>query len=101
MNNQTRADQPGAATWMGGLAMRPLFVGAALVVALVGALVYAAVVMGAPVPVVGQIALILLATGSGSLLLSAAVVQWGGARLGSLRLRFTLVYGLGLLVALV
>ncbi len=79
---------------------QPLFVGAALVLAVGAALIYAALVMGAPLSEIGSIALILLGSGSGSLLLSAAAVRWGGGHLGSLRLRFALAYGAGLLVAL-
>jgi signal transduction histidine kinase len=71
------------------------------VLALVAALAYAELVMGAPRQDVEQIALILLGSGAGSLLVSMAVIRWGSGRLGSLRLRFALAYGLGLLVALV
>lgn len=79
---------------------RPLFVGAALALAVVAALVYAGVVMGAPANEIVQIAVVLSGTGAGSLLLSAATVRLGGGRLGSLRLRFALAYVAGLLVAL-
>jgi signal transduction histidine kinase len=80
---------------------RPLYVGAALVVGVVAALVYAAAVMGAPRSDVQQIALILSLSGAGSLLASAAIVRWGAGLLGSLRLRFALAYGMGLAVAVV
>ena len=83
------------------MSRRPVLVAAALALALVAALVYAELVMGAPRRDVEQIALILLGSGAGSLLVSTAVIRWGSGRLGSLRLRFALAYGLGLLVALV
>jgi len=83
------------------MSTRPLLVGAALVGAVVAALVYAGAVMGAPRKDVEQIAVILSLSGALSLLLSAAILRWGSGRLGSVRLRFALVYGLGLGVAIV
>lgn len=79
---------------------RPLLLGLVLVLAVVVALVFAQVVMGAPRSDLEQLALLLSISGAGSLLLGAAAVRWGSGRLGSLRLRLVLAYGVGLLVAL-
>jgi signal transduction histidine kinase len=81
---------------------RPLIVTAAvLMLALVGALVYARAGMGAPSSDVQALAVLLAASGAGSLLLGAAAVGWATGHLASLRLRLLLGFGLGLLVVLV
>ena len=80
---------------------RPLAGLIALAVGLAAALLYAVYVMGAPRRDVEQIAVILAASGGGSLLLSTLVMHWGGGRLASLRLRLALAYGIGLFVVLV
>ena len=82
------------------MSARALLVGAALVLAVGAALVLAAVVMGAPRADIEQLGLVLSLSGAGSLLLGAALVRWGGGRVGTLRLRLALAYGTGLLVAL-
>ena len=73
-DGQRRAGQPRRHDWAGqGAVSRPLFIGTALVLGIVAALVYAAVVMGAPPREIEHIAVILLTTGAGTLLLSAAL----------------------------
>jgi signal transduction histidine kinase len=57
--------------------------------------------MGAPTMDVLALAVLLPASGIGSLLIGAAAVGWAHGRLPSLRLRLLLGYGLGLLVVLV
>lgn len=82
------------------MAARPLVVGAVLVAAVVAAVLVADMVMGATRADVEQLALIISASGAGSLLLGGLALRWGAGRLGSLRLRLALAYGIGLLVAM-
>jgi signal transduction histidine kinase len=63
-------------------------------------LVYAQSGLGAPAADVQALALLLAATGAGSLLVGAAVLGWVASHVGSLRLRLLIGYGLGLLVML-
>jgi two-component system, OmpR family, sensor histidine kinase SaeS len=57
--------------------------------------------LGAPPPDVQQLALILLVSGAGSLLLGAALMRWGGRRWASLRLRLALAWIAGVAIAAV
>src|ERR1700694_4673895 len=86
-----------------GGAMRntPLLVGGTLLVAIVVALVVAERIVGAPRHDLELLALFLTVSGVLSLLLGALVIRWAGGRIGSVRLRLALAYGVGVLVALV
>src|SRR6202165_1806070 len=85
-----------------GGAMRntPLLVGGTLLVAIVVALVVAERIVGAPRHDLELLALFMTASGVLSLVLGALVIRWAGSRIGSVRLRLALAYGVGLLVAL-
>src|ERR1700682_2876836 len=78
----------------------PLLVGGTLIVAIVAALVVAEWIVGAPRRDLELLALFLTASGVVSLVLGALVIRWAGSRIGSVRLRLALAYGVGLLVAL-
>lgn len=80
---------------------RPLLVGAVFALALVGALLFAGIVMEAPRADVEALARLLSISSAGSLLAGTAVVHWGGGRLRSLRLRLLLAYTAGLVVVCV
>jgi len=87
---------------MSELTARPLLTGAAVVViAVAGALLFAQAGMRAPSADIQALALLLTASGAGSLIVGSAAVGWIGGRLPSLRLRLLLAYGLGIVVVLV
>jgi signal transduction histidine kinase len=77
----------------------PVFAGVVLLLTIIGALVLAERVMGAPRQDVEQLAVFLSLSGLGSLLVGAGVVAWANIRLGSLRTRLAIAFGAGLLVA--
>jgi signal transduction histidine kinase len=79
----------------------PLLVGATLLVAIVAVLVVAERIVGAPRSDLELLAVFLTASGVLSLVLGALLIRWAGGRIGSVRLRLALAYGVGLLVALV
>ena len=56
--------------------------------------------MGAPRQDLEQLAIFLTVSGLGSLVIGAAAVAWANHRLGSLRTRLSIAFGVGLLVAL-
>src|SRR4051794_14511621 len=72
--------------------------GVALVAATGAGLLFAALVMRAPPEDVGQLALILVASGAVSLIAGGALVRWSGTRRHGLRLRLAALYGAGLVV---
>ncbi|MFN0074621.1 MAG: sensor histidine kinase [Chloroflexota bacterium] len=76
-------------------------VGAVLVLAVVGALLYVQIVMGAPAADVEQLGIFLSASGAASLLLGTLIIRWAQGWIGGLQLRLMLAYVVGLLVALV
>src|SRR5207237_9851477 len=78
----------------------PLLVGATLLVAIIVVLVVADRIVGAPRRDLELLALFLTISGILSLLLGALGIRWAGGRIGSVRLRLALAYGVGLLVAL-
>lgn len=78
----------------------PLLVGGTLLIAIVAALVVAERIVGAPRRDLELLALFLTASGVLSLVFGALVIRWAGSRIGSVRLRLALAYGVGLLVAL-
>ncbi len=80
---------------------RPLVVVAQFILAVAVALILAATALGTPPGALVTLALVLSATGAGSLLLGAAVVHWSRGRVGSVRLRVVLAIGIGLVIALV
>src|SRR5581483_2170994 len=87
---------------MSELTARPLLTGAAVVViAVAGALLFAQAGMRAPSADIQALALLLTASGAGSLIVGSAAAGWIGGRLPSLRLRLLLAYGLGIVVVLV
>ena len=75
-------------------------VAATLLVAIVLVLVVADRLVGAPRRDLELLAWFLSASGVLSLVLGALVIRWAGPRVGSLRRRLALAYGVGLLVAL-
>jgi signal transduction histidine kinase len=79
----------------------PLLVGATLLVAIVAVLVVAERIVGAPRGDLELLAVFLTASGVLSLVLGALLIRWAGGRIGSVRLRLALAYGVGLLVAIV
>jgi signal transduction histidine kinase len=79
----------------------PLLVGATLLVAIVVVLVVAERIVGAPRGDLELLATFLTASGVLSLVLGALLIRWAGGRIGSVRLRLALAYGVGLLVAIV
>ncbi len=79
----------------------PLLVGATLLVAIVAVLVVADRIAGAPRGDLELLATFLTASGVLSLVLGALLIRWAGGRIGSVRLRLALAYGVGLLVAIV
>jgi len=80
---------------------RPLLVGAVLVLAVVGAVTYVQLVMGAPAADVEQLGYFLSASGAGSLVLGALLMRWAQGWIGGLRVRLMVAYVIGLVVALV
>ena len=78
----------------------PLLVGATLLVAIVAVLVVADRIVGAPRGDLELLAAFLTASGVLSLVLGALLIRWAGGRIGSVRLRLALAYGVGLFVAL-
>ncbi len=79
---------------------RPLLVGGTLLVAIVAVLVVAERIVGAPRHDLELLAGFMTASGVLSLVLGALVIRWAGGRIGSVRVRLSLAYGVGLLVAL-
>ena len=79
----------------------PLLVGATLLVAIVTVLVVAERIVGAPRGDLELLAVFLTLSGVLSLVFGALLMRWAGGRIGSVRLRLALAYGVGLLVALV
>jgi signal transduction histidine kinase len=79
----------------------PLVVGGTLLIALVLALVVAEQIFGAPRRDVELLAIFLTVSGVVSLGLGGLVMRWTGSHIASVRLRLSLAYGVGLLVALV
>ena len=79
----------------------PLLVGATLLVAIVAVLVVAERIVGAPRGDLELLAIFLTLSGVLSLVFGALLMRWAGGRIGSVRLRLALAYGVGLLVALV
>jgi signal transduction histidine kinase len=79
----------------------PLAVAATLLIAIVMTLVVADRVIGAPSRDLELLAWFLTASGVLSLAVGALVIRWAGDRLGSVRMRLALAYGVGLLVALI
>jgi signal transduction histidine kinase len=71
-----------------------------LLLAIVGVLILAEHVVGAPARDVELLALFLSASGGVSLLVGGLAIRWIGRRFGSLRLRLAIASGVGLLVAL-
>lgn len=80
---------------------RARWVAGVLALALVGAIAYGRVFMGAPREDIEQLTAFLLTSGVSSLVLGALLVRWIGPRLSSLRLRLMLAYSVGLIVVLV
>jgi signal transduction histidine kinase len=78
-----------------------LVVGAALFFAVAAALVAAERIVGAPRGDLELLALFLSASGVASLIVGGLLIRWAGGRIGSVRLRLAVAYGVGLLVALV
>jgi signal transduction histidine kinase len=81
-------------------AVRPLLVGATLLVAVVAALSAAEWLLGAGPSDLAQLALFLSISGAVTLLVGGSVVLWASRWLGSLRARLLIAFGAGLLVAL-
>jgi signal transduction histidine kinase len=79
----------------------PLLVGGTLLVAIVAVLVVAERIVGAPRGDLELLAVFLTASGVLSLVFGALLIRWAGSRIGSVRLRLALAYGVGLLVAVV
>jgi signal transduction histidine kinase len=79
----------------------PVLVGGTLIAAIVVELIVAEQIVGAPPRDVQLLALFLTASSVLSLVFGALVVRWVGGRIGSVRLRLALAYGVGLLVAVV
>ena len=79
----------------------PLVLLGVLLLAIVGVLLLAEHVVGAPARDVELLALFLSASGGLSLLIGALAIRWLGQRLGSLRQRLALASGVGLVIALV
>jgi two-component system, OmpR family, sensor histidine kinase BaeS len=83
-----------------GRVSMPLVVSGTLLIALVVALVIAEQIFGAPRRDVELLAIFMTVSGVVSLALGGLVIYWAGSRIGSVRLRLSLAYGVGLLVAL-
>jgi len=79
---------------------RTLLLGGTLLLGVLIILLAADRVLGAPRSDLDQLAIILSISGTVSLLLGGVAVRWGGRRVGSLRLRLALTFGVGLLVAI-
>jgi signal transduction histidine kinase len=79
----------------------PFVVSGTLLVAIIAALVAAERIVGAPRQDLELLAIILTASGVGSLALGALLIRWAGGRIGSVRLRVALASAVGLLVAVV
>ncbi len=80
---------------------RSFLVGAVLVLAVVGAVTYVQIVMGAPAADVEQLGYFLSASGAGSLVLGALLMRWAQGWIGGLRVRLMMAYVIGLVVALI
>jgi two-component system sensor histidine kinase BaeS len=76
----------------------PFIVGGTLLLAIIAVLTIAERIFGRDVEL---LAVFLTASGALSLGLGALAIHWGGSRIGSVRLRLALAYGVGLLVAVV
>jgi signal transduction histidine kinase len=81
-------------------APRWLALGATLLLAIVLALIVADRLIGAPPRDLELLAWFLTGSGVLSVVLGALAIRWAGPRVGSLRQRLALAYGVGLLVAL-
>jgi signal transduction histidine kinase len=79
----------------------PFIVGGTLLLAIVAALTVAERVFGAPRQDLELLAVFLTASGALSLVLGALAIHWAGNRIGSVRMRLAMAYGVGLLVAVV
>jgi signal transduction histidine kinase len=79
----------------------PLAVAATLLLAIVVALVVADRMLGAPRSDLESLAWFLTASGVVSLGLGALAIRWAGGRIGSVRGRLALAYGVGLLVTVI
>jgi signal transduction histidine kinase len=84
-----------------GLAARPPLLAGVLVLAVIVAALIAGLLLGAPMPDVQQLAVILLCSGTVSLGIGTALMRWGGRRWAGLQLRLTVAWAAGLLVAAV
>lgn len=82
------------------LARGPRLVGGTLLLAIVGVLIVAEQMMGAPPRDLELLALFLTASGVVSLSLGGLVIYWVGARVGSVRMRLVAACSVGLLIAL-
>jgi signal transduction histidine kinase len=82
------------------LALRRTLALAGILILAVLAMLLVATRMGAPPADVSQLGVILLVSGSASLVVGAAVLGWAGGRATSLRLRIALAFAAGLVVAL-
>jgi signal transduction histidine kinase len=79
----------------------PFIVGGTLLLAIVAALTVAERIFGAPRKDLELLAVFLTASGALSLVLGALAIHWAGNRIGSVRMRLAVAYGVGLLVAVV
>lgn len=77
-----------------------LVVGGILLAAILGAVMGAAWLMGAPEGDVRLLALFLFTSGGLSLLIGGAAIRWTGGQVQSIRVRLAAAYAVGLLVAL-
>jgi signal transduction histidine kinase len=80
---------------------RPLLVGAVLILAIVGAMTYLQIIMGAPAADVELLGYFLSASGAGSLVLGALIMRWAHGWMSGLRVRLMLAYTIGLVVTVV
>jgi len=88
------------AAFGGAMRHMSLLVGGTLLVTIAVLLVVADRIVGAPRRDLELLAVFMTASGVLSLALGALVIRWAGGRIGSVRLRLSLAYGVGLLVAL-
>jgi signal transduction histidine kinase len=72
-----------------------------LILAIVGAMTYLQIIMGAPASDVELLGYFLSASGAGSLVLGALVMRWAHGWMGGLRVRLMLAYVIGLVVTVV
>jgi len=79
----------------------PFIVGGTLLLAIIAALTVAERIFGAPRQDLELLAIFMTASGALSLVVGALAIHWAGNRIGSVRLRLAMAYGVGLLVAVV